>query len=225
MELPGECSHGFRVPWRLLAGVAVPLVLINLLYGWIGPMDLRAKAVALDGGWAFVALVLLPLAGFPVSVLHVLAGVRWGIWSGYCLVVTSIFLQLLASYGLVCLFRPLFERRLARVRERIPPGAYGPVSLFTMLLPGVPFFAKNYVLPLIGVPLRTYLLWCFPAHAFRAGVPVIFGDQTTELTVWSSLFFGSYGLLIALACAWLFRRLQGQLAGRLPAAGGPRRTG
>jgi uncharacterized membrane protein YdjX (TVP38/TMEM64 family) len=212
-------------PWRLVAVAIIVIVVINLAYGQIDLNALRRAAMELNGGLVFLALVLLPLIGFPVSVLHVFAGVRWGGVVGVSLVTISILLQLLASYGLVHLFRPLFARRLEPLRRRIPEGAHGPVSLFAMLIPGVPYFAKNYVLPLIGVPLPTYLLWCFPLHALRATVPVIFGDQTDHLTPLRIVFFCLYGTVIMLACAWAYRRLRSQLLDPSQAADDPTQNG
>jgi uncharacterized membrane protein YdjX (TVP38/TMEM64 family) len=225
MELPEARPQRNSPPWRLIAGAVVALVLINVLYGQIDLREMRAVAERLNGGLMFLALVILPLLGFPVSVLHVLAGIRWGAPLGVSLVIASILLQLLASYGLVQVFRSRFARRLEPLRQRIPEGAHGPVTLFTMLLPGVPYFAKNYVLPLIGVPLRTYLLWCFPVHSLRAAVAVIFGDQTDQLTPTRIVIFCAYGAVIGLTCAWAFRRLRAQLAGQPRVASDPTQNG
>jgi uncharacterized membrane protein YdjX (TVP38/TMEM64 family) len=197
---------------------------MHFLYGQISVSELAALAERLNGWLVFAGVLVLPLVGFPVSVLHLLAGMRWGIPEGMALVTASIFLQLLASHGVVQMARPLFARRLGNVRRRIPHGAHGPVSLFTMLLPGVPYFAKNYVLPLIGVPLRTYMAWCFPLHSLRATVPVIFGDQADELTPLRVVLYGVYGAAILLACAWVFRRLRGQIGDRPPEVNDPTRS-
>src|SRR4029077_5828666 len=104
----------------------------------------------------FALLVVLPLIGVPASMLHVAAGIRFGAPLGFGLVVVSIALQLLASYAIVHTWRSHFEksRWLDRVRKRIPTGAQTSVCAFTVLLPGAPFAAVNYVLPLLGVPLR-----------------------------------------------------------------------
>jgi uncharacterized membrane protein YdjX (TVP38/TMEM64 family) len=174
-------------------------------------------------GWAvFGVLVVLPLCGFPVSVLHVVAGIRWGPVLGISLVSLSILLQLLASYGLVHLFRASFARRFESLRRGLPQGAYGPVTLFTLLLPGVPYFAKNYVLPLAGVPLRTYLLWALPLHILRSAVAVFFGHESDRLTPARIAGFVAYGIAITLSCAWAFRRLRVAVANRPPEANGPR---
>lgn len=224
MKFPDEKRRWRSLPWRSIAVVIVALVLLNVLYGQIDIDDLHKFAAGLNGPLVFLGILVLPLLGFPVSVLHVFAGVRWGAQLGISLVVLSILLQLLASYALVRLFRPLFAARLEPLRQRIPEGAHGPVALFTMLVPGVPYFAKNYVLPLIGMPLRVYLLWCFPMHSLRSMVPIVFGDLSNNLTPTRIVALCLYGTAIALACAWAFRRLRAQLEGRPPAAGDPTRS-
>jgi uncharacterized membrane protein YdjX (TVP38/TMEM64 family) len=188
------------------------LAAILFLYSRVDIDRVHQWTEALDSWLVFLLIVVLPLVGFPVSVVHMLAGIRWGTAVGLQLVVISIALQLLASFALVHLFRPVFEKRLEKVRRKIPAGAHGPVCLFTMLLPGVPYFAKNYVLPLVGVPLRTYLLWCFPLHALRSSVGVMFGDASDELTPQRIAFFVVYGLTIAAACTWAFRRIREKAA-------------
>ncbi|PTY05290.1 hypothetical protein DB347_17005 [Opitutaceae bacterium EW11] len=167
----------------------------------------------------YLAITVLPLLGFPITVLHLLAGLRWGPAWGIAAAISSIFLQLLLSYYIVRWFGHLFAHRLEALRRRVPHGADGPVCLFTVLLPGVPYFAKNYVLPIVGVPLRTYLLWCFPIHSARSVIAVVFGGQSTELTPTRIAWFAAYGVFVLVACAWAFRRIRAQVSSRPPAAG------
>jgi uncharacterized membrane protein YdjX (TVP38/TMEM64 family) len=121
------------------------------------------------------------------------------------------------SYLLVRVAPGFFKRRLKPVREKIPRGAHSSVTLFTMLLPGVPYFVQNYVLALIGVPLRTYLLICLPIHWARSLVSLTFGHLVSDLTPWRIVGFAVYNLCIILSCAWAFRRLRSQL--RAPRSG------
>ena len=180
----------------------------------------HAHADKLNGFVAFALLTLLPLFGFPVTLLHITAGIKFGRGLGVALVALSILLQLLASYGLVHWQRKFFERKFKDVREKIPAGAHGPITLFTLLLPGVPFFAKNYVIPVIGVPLRTFLLWALPIHIARSAVSVILGDESSHLTpARVTVLVVYYGATLA-ASWWAFRRIKAQVGDRPKAAGG-----
>ena len=215
---------GFEITSRMLrtaALVAGAAVLLWWLYGRIDVETWHEHAERLDGFTVFAALTLLPLVGFPVSVLHVVAGARFGVGLGLALVGISIVLQLLASYGLVSLAPKFFERRMEPWRARLPDAAHRPLTQFTMLVPGVPYFVQNYVLPVMGVPLRTYLVWGISLHFVRSLVGVTFGDVSGELTPWRIAGFTAYGIAITLACAWAFRRLRLQLRDRRSTADGP----
>lgn len=211
-----------RPGFLLGAGVAA-VVAIAWAWGRIDVAELHASAARLDGPAVFGALTLLPLAGFPVSVLHVVAGVRFGTATGLALVALSILLQLLASYALVRLAPAFFMRQVDPLRRRLPPGTHRSVTVFTLLLPGAPYFAQNYVLPLIGVPLGTYLAWGFPIHVTRSIAGVVFGDLSDDLTPARLAGFGLYFLTVTLLCAWAFRTLRSQLRAPPPAGDDRRR--
>lgn len=207
--------------WLIVVAVIAGLVLINHA---VDLESIRTKATAMNGPLAFVCLTFLPLVGFPVSVLHVVAGVRFGIPLGLTLVWTSIFFQLLTSYGLVHWRRRFFARRFKSVRDKIPKGAHVPVTVFTMLIPGAPFFAQNYTLPLIGVPLRIYLGICLPMHAARSSIAVILGGQSHQLTPGRVLLILAYCGAILGASWWALRRLQTTLGDQPPVESGRKQS-
>jgi uncharacterized membrane protein YdjX (TVP38/TMEM64 family) len=201
----------FRSHWRAIVLGLVVCVGGGLLYQQIDIDAVHARAEQLNAALAFVLLTLLPLVGFPVTVLHVVIGIRFGGGMGMLLVGVSILLQLLASYALVHVFKDKFARRLKPLRKKIPQGAHGAMCLFAMLLPGVPYFAKNYVLPVLGVPLRTYLLVCLPIHVVRSGVAVFFGDSSDDLTPARMGALALYLCTALFASWWFFRRLRSQM--------------
>ena len=205
---------------RFWAIAAVVIAGLALLYHQIDIESVRAEAAKLPGWLCFLLLTVLPLFGFPASVLHVGAGLRFGIPLGLALVWISILLQLLASYALVHWHREFFARHLQSIRKRIPKGAHAPVTVFTMLIPGAPYFAQNYTLPLIGVPLRLYLVICLPMHAVRSSVAVIFGGQSHVLTVGRVLLILAYGALVLGASWWALQRLRSKLGDRPTAESG-----
>ena len=130
---------------------------------------------------------------------------------------------MLASFALVKAVPSLFAKRLDPLRKRLPKGAHGHVTVFTILLPGAPYFAKNYVLPLIGVPLPTYLLWGWPIHVVKSAVGIVFGDMSDDLSPLRITGFAIYLLISMGACAWAFRRMQAQMKGQRSTAGGRKR--
>lgn len=192
----------------LVAAAVIGLIALVLVYRMIDMAALHQRAEGINGGLVFALMTVLPLAGFPVSVAHAVAGVRFGFGPGLALVAASIVLQLLTSYALVKAMPKLFARRLKPLQQRLPKGAHASVTQFTMLLPGVPFFAQNYVLPLVGVPLGIYLQWSIPIHIAKSAIGVVFGDMSDDLTPLRIAGFATYAIAITLACTWAFRRLQ-----------------
>ena len=206
--------------WRIVTGVLLVAVALAVLYHFIDADKVHDYAQRLNPFAAFGLLCVLPLVGFPVNVLHVAAGIRFGFVLGMGLVALSILFQLLASYAIVHLWPNLFAKRLAKVRAKIPPAAHGTVCLFTLLLPGVPFVLQNYTLPLIGVPLRTYLSRCLPLHTARAVLTVGLGQQSGHFTPIGVAALVLYWVLVLAASWWTYQRLRRQLEGQPSAASG-----
>lgn len=161
--------HGYALtPRRIVAAVVVLAVVVAFVWfrDQLGLKNLHDHATEFNGFLVFAALVVLPLLAFPVSVMHAVAGAKFGLPLGITLVGISIVLQVLACYGIVHLFPKFFARRFARLRRKLPPGTHRSLTLFALLLPGAPYFAQNYVLPVAGVPFRV---------AFRYSLPINFG--------------------------------------------------
>ena len=220
MQAPAFLADFEFTPRKILIGLAVILGLVGLtlLYRQIDVEALHRRAEGVNGFVIFFLITLLPMVGFPVSVAHAVAGVRFGIGAGIALVAVSIVLQMLASYALVKAAPKLFARHFEPLRKRLPEGAHRPVTLFTMLLPGAPYFAQNYVLPVIGVPLRTYLVWGVPIHIVKSTVGIIFGDLSDHLSPLRLVGFGAYVVATTVTCAWAFRRLRAQMKDPQPEA-------
>jgi uncharacterized membrane protein YdjX (TVP38/TMEM64 family) len=214
------------LPWRKIISIALVVgVVASLVYWKLDIEAVHATAARLNGVVAFALLVVLPLAGFPASILHVAAGIRFGIVLGLALVSLSILIQLLASYALVRLWKQRFEssRWIKKIRERIPKGAHASVCVFTVLLPGAPYAAVNYTLPLIGTPLRTFILCAWPLHTLRSTVTVAFGHHSADLTAAKLAVLIAYAVTILGACWWTYRRLQSRFEGPQRAAGDRKR--
>lgn len=211
-----------ELPWAKIAWIAAIVgVVAFFLYREIDIESVHAAAARLNAVAAFALLVILPLVGFPASLLHIAAGIRFGVPLGLALVSLSILLQLLASYALVHAFRERFERSrwLKKLRARLPKGAHASVCIFTVLLPGAPFAAVNYTLPLLGVPLRTFILCAWPLHTLRSTITVLLGGHSANLTGTRLAVLLGYAALISAASWWTYRRMQAQFSDQPSAAG------
>lgn len=217
---------GFEIDRRkIVTFIAIVLACAALafVYRQIDVQALHLRAQEVNGFLVFVFITVLPLFGFPVSVCHAIAGVRFGLGLGLALVAASVVLQLLASYALVKLAPSFFERHMERWRKKLPKAAHVPLTQFTMLLPAVPYFAQNYVLPLVGVPLGVYLFWGAVIHIVKSIIGVLFGEMSDDLTPARVAIFVGYAIVITVTTAWAFRRLQARIKDRPRAAGGRKR--
>ncbi len=204
----------------LLGAIVLGCAAVAFAYHFVDVEAIHRRAEKLDGALVFALMTILPMVGFPETVSTAVAGMRFGLPLGLALVSLSIALQMLLSYAIVKLAPAFFSKRLKSLRERLPRAAHTPLTLFTMLLPGVPYFAKNYVLPLAGVPLATFLLVGLPINIARSVVGLAFGDMSDDLTPARVAGFAVYFIVITVTCAWAFRRLWAQMKSPPPAAGG-----
>ncbi len=112
----------------------------------------------------FVAIVILPAAPFPVSVLLLAAGAvygeRYGPFRAALIALAAITLNLTWTYWFARYpARRLVQRLIRRFDVEIPKLPDHHVRRFTIIFritPGLPFFLQNYILGLAEVPFRVY---------------------------------------------------------------------
>ena len=141
----------------------------------------------------FVALVVLPGFGFPVSALLVLAGATWGTsWTSCLAALAAIALNMIWTHWLASgPARAFVIKWLGHRWERwkdLPRADLIKLACTLRVTPGIPLFVQNYTLGLLGTPLGIYLLISVPLQAlFVVGFVVTGG----------AVFEGRAGLAIA----------------------------
>lgn len=118
----------------------------------------------------FAALVVLPGLGFPASPLLILAGVIWGSNPASCLAAIAAMILNMSWTYLVAAgpARAIVARLLGRHWERWRNlGEKDRIRLAVLLrvTPGVPLVLQNYLLGLLAVPFRPYILISVPINA------------------------------------------------------------
>lgn len=166
-----------RHPGALWAGGLLAIFSLGtlVLWGWLHP-DRVAEGITwarglLVGhpGLLFATIALLPAAGFPVSVLLVLGGYvfqdRYGAVLGVLVVLLAISLNIMISYWIAKRFAPWFRDWFQRRGYPLPemrPGTALQVTVLVRVTPGMPLFVQNYLLGVLMIPWRTYLIGSFP---------------------------------------------------------------
>ena len=195
----------------LLIAVALALVACIVFRDQLTLRNLHAHAQETNPAMVVFCLFTLPLLGFPVSVMHAVTGAKFGLPLGMTYVGLSIVFQLFASYGIVRLAPEFFAERFAWLRKKLPPATHGPLTLFTLLLPGAPYFAQNYVLAIARVPFWLFFRYAFPIAFGRSLIGVVFGEWSGHMTPGRIAIFVLYATTITLICGLAFRRLRARL--------------
>mgnify|MGYP001108574954 CR=1 FL=1 len=167
-------------------------------------------------GLFILLMVVCPVFGVPISPFLVIAGIKFGVWGGSLVTILSIPLHLGASFAIA---HSLIHSRLQGFLERrgyhLPRIAERRVVPFTIVftaVPGAPYAFKNYLLALGGVPLRYYLLICWPLEVGLCLPVVGLGGAASEMNLTLSLIFLAAILGIYFLVRWLKKRFGNTLS-------------
>jgi len=150
----------------IFAAFGAALVIVAVKTGLMDALDAVILRLREAGpGVFFVAMALLPAAGFPLLAFTLAAGPVFGptLGAGWVIVwsLAAVIVNLLLTYWLADrAFRPLVGRLLTYLDFRLPEhlaGSAWQLSLIVRLTPGPPFWVQSYLLGLIRVPLVPYL--------------------------------------------------------------------
>jgi len=158
----------------------------------------------------FAAMAVLPAFGFPLTPFFVIAGATFGARPGLVGSTLAFSLNLAICYwvartGLRRVLYSLFERLDYQIPdfERTSQGAFRFVALVKMA-PGVPGFAKNYLLGLVGVPFWTFFVASLLFTGLYAAALTVLGESLGEHDLTRTLVAAI--VLLALASGWWFWR-------------------
>lgn len=158
-------------------------------------------------------MAVLPVVGFPISVVYLFAGARFGPWGGGLVVAAITLFHFLATHAIARSFlrgpiQRFVERRHKKLPE-IPADEHAAVAVIIGLLPGIPYFIRNYVLALSGIRLRTYIWVCLPIYVARSYVTILLGDLSSDPSRRALFTLISVDVLKVVVCAgviWWLRR-------------------
>lgn len=173
------------------------------------------------GHWpAFAALLILPLIGFPLSVLALAAGLRFGLGPALLLMTPALAFHLVFSFFAArrWLKQPLL-RWLARydfTLPRAPDGESLSVALLVNLVPGPPYFVKNYLLAIAELPFRSYFFAGLFANLLNTSMGILAGDFFRHMNLQGGAILTAYVLVISVVCGRLIRHLRRLAPAPLP---------
>jgi len=199
---------------RLLVRAALVVVAIGVaafLWSRLDIDDLHTRAKALSGFAVIAAITFLPLVGFPVSWLHLIAGVRFDFLGGMLVVAVTSVLHHVLGWALVRILPDRFFARLAPWREKLRGAGHRDATLLCCLLPGMPYTVQLYLMPVLGVPFPLMFGLSAAIHTARAVVTILLGDISDDLTPPRIAALVGYYLVLFTVSALALRSLRRSL--------------
>lgn len=170
---------------------------------WLEAMD-RAPLLAL--------VAILPLFGFSIAVVYLVIGAVFGGWMGMAVVGGITGVHLLCSHWIAGSFlRGPLERYLKRRKKKlpeVPDGEEWAATLMMALVPGLPYFVRNYLLALSAIPLRTYFWICWPVYVLRSALVIMIGDFSGDFSWRRVGLLGAIYVVKLTVCGYLLFRLR-----------------
>ncbi len=207
-----------RRTWLTIAGGVIAIAAVGGVFAFteFNLTTLRETLERSIGGLNPILLIALmatlPVAGFSVGILYLVVGAKVGPVVGGAIVAATTAIHLLATHWISRSFlREPLVRLLSRRKHRlpeIPPGENAAISVMAALVPGVPYFARNYLLALSGVPLRIYFWICLPIYVARSYITIFLGDLTGDPSRRTLLVLAIVYAVKLAVCGYLISRLR-----------------
>lgn len=198
---------------RLVLGAGLVLLVIAAVVGG-RHLDLEgfhdwAKRLPASGVAGVVAV--LPLVGFPVSALHLAAGLRFEFLTAMGVVAAATLSQHALAWGLAHVLPERVFSRFEPWRKKLAGAGHREAAVLCSLVPGMPYTVQLYLLPVMGAPLRVLCLVSVPLHTLRATVTILLGNLSDDLTPGRIVALTAYYLTIFTICGFALRRLRRSL--------------
>lgn len=176
-------NRGRILVWLLLIGMVAWL--IYLQRDRISAASLIAYGKGIPAVWFMLAFFLCPLVGAPINIFLLLAGARFGFWTGMALAAMGVLFHNFVAYYLVHRWlREPVKHRLERRGYRIPSLKGKNATFYTAIfvaIQGPPYATKLYLLALTDVPFRIYYSVGVPIYIFFCVVSVGIGSSALNL--------------------------------------------
>ena len=197
----------------LIAALVLALgVLLILTEGGVDWRGLRQGMETMPRGVLLILVAVLPVLGFSISLVYLVVGAVFGGWPGMAVVGGITAVHLLGSHWIGRSFlRAPVQRFLHRRKHRLPElpaGEEWAVTLMTALVPGLPYFVRNYLLAVSDIPFRIYFWICWPVYVVRSSVVIFLGDFSGDISLRRVLVLGGVLAVKVAICAGLLYRLR-----------------
>lgn len=196
----------------VVLAVAIAALFIALHYAEFEWSDVPGWLENVNRPLALAMMALLPIFGFPISAVYLAVGAIFGpAWGG--LVVAGITLVHVGATQVLA--RTVLKERIRRWREgwsrRLPVISEGDnISMVAMIVivPGLPYLARNCLLAVSDVPLRYLFGVGVPLYIARSYTTLFLGNVGNNPSAKSLWIIGSVFAVKLAISALLFKRLR-----------------
>lgn len=209
----GDRRAGWSTRSKLLIGVLIIVAaMAAFYYSGIEWREVPAALQRVNRPLALLIMATLPIVGFPISAVYLAAGAIFGPWVGGAVVAGVTLIHVLVTHGLA---RTVLRRRIERWRRkwssrvpRVPKGEYGTLIAMIVIVPALPYLARNWLLAFSGAPLRYLVCLGVPLYVARSYVTIFLGDLGNDPSPRALLILGVIFAAKLGISALLFRRLR-----------------
>ncbi|WP_309387870.1 TVP38/TMEM64 family protein [Cerasicoccus frondis] len=165
---------------------------------------------SINGIFLLPAIAILPLCFFPVSVLLVLVGYKFGPVEGLLLAMVGVAINDAIAYWMARTFmRGPIVRMLEKRKLKVPVIKKENEIQWIALLriaPGSPMIIQSYLLGLANVNFMRYMLLSVPIQSVHVFLIIMFGDAIFEGKVGTVIFAVSLFIVVGIACRMIYKR-------------------
>lgn len=161
---------------------------------------------------ALLLMATLPIVGFPISAVYLGAGLIFGPYLGCAVILGVTTLHLLVTHGLATtVLRSTVERwrnKWSARLPRVPPEENVTLVAMIVIMPGLPYIARNCLIAFSTAPLRVVLGVGLPLYVLRSLTSLFIGDFTGDPSRQALLVLVGIYLLKLAITVLLFWRLK-----------------
>ena len=178
--------------------------LAHALSGDVDALQSQLRSLGVTGALVIVALILVhAVVFFPAEIVNATAGLAYGFWVAFPLVMVSWVLSGLLAYGLGSVAgRPLAVRLAGEQRvvaaEALIERTGAPALLLVRLIPFVPFSLVGYLAGAARVPVWRYTWTSFVGVLPITAAATYLGHALDDLSASDPLLWAAVVVLVAL---------------------------
>jgi uncharacterized membrane protein YdjX (TVP38/TMEM64 family) len=208
----GHRAHHMNWRYFLLVVLAITSVAAVFVFTELDWRQIPGLLQRVSRPLALLIMATLPLIGFPISAVYLGAGALFGPWLGLVVVtgVTAVHLVVTQLLATTVLRAPIvrWRKKWSKKLPEVPPKEHATLVAMIVLVPGLPYFARNCLLALSSVPWGVLMGVGLPIYVIRSCATIFLGDLGSDPSLPALFVLGAIYVAKLTATFFLFQRLR-----------------